>query len=123
VLTVGGRRIDDGHEASLLRRPSFQAGIAASVDPLHRATYTPSNDGAEETILRAALVEALLHLTRRQREAIVLIHLLGYSATDAARAMSVSTSSVRQHASRGLGHLRTRLSDDDHMILLPKEAT
>lgn len=60
----------------------------------------------ELVVLRSALVEALLALPKRQREAIVLVHLLGYSPTDAAATMNVSVSSVGQHVRRGLERLR-----------------
>jgi RNA polymerase sigma factor (sigma-70 family) len=67
----------------------------------------------EVTVLRAALVEALIRLPRRQREAIVLVHLLDYSTNDAANAMRVSPSSVGQHIRRGMAQMKTRLAADD----------
>jgi RNA polymerase sigma factor (sigma-70 family) len=60
----------------------------------------------ELVVLRAALVEALLQLPKRQREAVVLVHLLGFSPSDAAATMNVSVSSVGQHVRRGLERLR-----------------
>lgn len=60
----------------------------------------------ELVVLRSALIEALLGLPKRQREAVVLVHLLGYSPTDAAATMRVSVSSVGQHVRRGLERLR-----------------
>lgn len=67
----------------------------------------------EVAVLRGALVEALIRLPRRQREAIVLVHLLDYSTNDAANAMSVSASSVGQHIRRGMAQMRKRLNDAD----------
>ena len=60
----------------------------------------------ELVVLRSALVQALLGLPKRQREAVVLVHLLGYSTTDAAATMNVSVSSVGMHVRRGLERLR-----------------
>ena len=60
----------------------------------------------ELVVLRAALVAALVALPRRQREAIVLVHLVGLTPTEAAVSMQVSVSSVSQHVRRGLDHLR-----------------
>jgi len=69
------------------------------------------DDAAEVVVLRAALVEALAVLPRRQREAIVLTYLVGLSPGDAAAAMRVSSSSLSQLVKRGLARLRTRVGD------------
>jgi len=67
---------------------------------------------ADDTVvLREALVQALTALPRRQREAIVLVYLVGLTPGEAARTMSVSSSSVSQHMRRGLGHLRGQLRE------------
>jgi RNA polymerase sigma-70 factor, ECF subfamily len=76
--------------ATLLQLPTGEVGSVAE----------------ELVVLRSALVEALLQLPKRQREAIVLVHLLGYSPSDAAATMNVSVSSVGQHVRRGLERLR-----------------
>ena len=80
-----------------------------------------TDDGTELAVLRSALVEALLRLPKRQREAIVLVHLLGYTATDAAKAMHVSPSSVGQHLRRGLGHIRSNMPASEHNIDFPPD--
>jgi RNA polymerase sigma factor (sigma-70 family) len=66
-----------------------------------------AEDSADEiVVLRSALVAALAELPRRQREAIVLVHLVGLSPSEAAASMQVSVSSVGQHVRRGLDRLR-----------------
>ena len=71
--------------------------IAASVDAL---------------VLREALVAALSGLSRRQREAVVLVHLAGLTPKEAARSMRVSASSLSTHLQRGMAGLRRSLGDD-----------
>ena len=70
-----------------------------------------TRDANDTVVLRAALVQALTALPRRQREAIVLVYLVGLTPGETARAMSVSSSSVSQHMRRGLDHLRGQLSE------------
>ena len=60
-------------------------------------------------MLRATLIEALAALPRRQREAIVLVHLVGLSPTEAAASMHVSISSVGHHVRRAITRLREEL--------------
>lgn len=60
---------------------------------------------------RVALNEALGKLSRRQRDVIVLRHLAGLSEADTAAALGVSTGSVKAHAHRGLGRLRSIMTD------------
>jgi len=64
-------------------------------------------DPHDRTVLRRALTEALAALPRRQREAIVLRHLVGLPERDVAAAMHISVNSVKKHAHRGLAHLRS----------------
>ena len=86
------------------RRSRAQASLS------RLATDAVGSPDEELLLLRSALVEALLQLPKRQREAIVLVHLLGYSPSDAAATMNVSVSSVGQHVRRGLE--RRRVDED-----------
>jgi RNA polymerase sigma-70 factor (sigma-E family) len=75
--------------------------------------FTSSDSGPdhqEETVLRAALVEALASLPKRQREVVVLRHLCGLSEREVAAAVGISTNSVKKHGSRGMARLRSRLT-------------
>jgi RNA polymerase sigma-70 factor (ECF subfamily) len=80
----------------------------AAAAPLHLGAVGSADE--ELVVLRSALVQALLGLPKRQREAIVLVHLLGYSTTDAAATMNVSVSSVGMHVRRGLERLRVDIT-------------
>lgn len=71
----------------------------------------PDPDLGDAVVLRVALVEALAKLPRRQRDAIVFVHLLGYTPTEASIAMGVSASSVCQHIRRGRQSLEHHMSD------------
>jgi DNA-directed RNA polymerase specialized sigma24 family protein len=60
-----------------------------------------------------AIDRALRALTPRQRAAIVLTEVLGYSSPDAAKIMGIRDVSVRALASQGRGTLRRILETDD----------
>jgi len=62
---------------------------------------------------RAAVLDALAALPRRQREVLVLRHYLGLSEAEIASTLRISTGSVKTHASRGAATLRTRLRKGD----------
>ena len=62
---------------------------------------------------RAAVLDALAALPRRQREVLVLRHYLGLSEAEIADTLRISTGSVKTHASRGAAALRTRLPKGD----------
>jgi RNA polymerase sigma factor (sigma-70 family) len=64
-------------------------------------------DGAE----RLDLQRALLGLSRRQRDVVVLRYLVDLPENDVAAALGVSTGSVKTHASRGLAALRLVLTE------------
>lgn len=61
----------------------------------------------EDEVVSNEVIGAMLRrLTRRQREAIVLTVLCGYTADQAAEILRISPSSVKTHAHRGLVSLR-----------------
>jgi RNA polymerase sigma factor (sigma-70 family) len=66
----------------------------------------------EATAVRLALAAALAALPRRQREAVVLQHLVGLPQDEVAAAMGVSVGSVKRHGHRGLDGLRERLGPE-----------
>jgi RNA polymerase sigma-70 factor (sigma-E family) len=73
--------------------------------------------GAEDAVLlterRAAVLDALQALPRRQREVLALRYYLDLSETDIADALGISRGSVKAHASRGAAALRSRLDGAD----------
>ena len=66
-----------------------------------------------ESEIRADVRRMLLELTPRQRAALILVELLGYSSADAARILRVRPSTVRALATQGRNALRTREEDPD----------
>lgn len=58
------------------------------------------------------LPEALARLSDRQRVAVVLVHVNGWTYDETAEAMGVDVSTVRTHVARALERLRTLLEDD-----------
>ena len=67
----------------------------------------PSVGGARRDAVRAAL----LHLSQRQREVLVLRHYLDWSEAQIADALGISPGAVKAHAHRGGAALRERLGD------------
>jgi RNA polymerase sigma factor (sigma-70 family) len=69
-------------------------------------------DLAELVATREMLGWALTALPRRQREVVVLRHLLGLSEVEVAMALQISLGTVKTHLRRGLAVLRSRLEPD-----------
>ena len=69
-------------------------------------------DPTDETALRLALVDALAHLPRRQREAVALRYLADLSIDEVARTLGVSAGTVKQSVHRALRTLRDRVGPD-----------
>lgn len=67
----------------------------------------PSVDGAR----RDAVRDALLELSERQREVLVLRHYLDWSEAQIADALGISPGAVKAHAHRGRAALRELLGD------------
>jgi RNA polymerase sigma factor (sigma-70 family) len=68
-------------------------------------------DVQETATLRVALSAALRALPRRQREAVSLRYLAGFTEAEVAAALEVSAGAVRTHIHRGIRALRERLGD------------
>jgi DNA-directed RNA polymerase specialized sigma24 family protein len=64
---------------------------------------TPISDGR--------LPAELARLSQRQRTAVLLVHAHGYSLSEAAATLGCSISSLRNHLTRGLRHLRDALEE------------
>jgi RNA polymerase sigma factor (sigma-70 family) len=60
---------------------------------------------------RAALLDALAGLPRRQREVVVLRYYADLSVEQTAYAMGISTGSVKSHTSRAMDALRHLLEE------------
>jgi len=64
-------------------------------------------DAYEEAEMRADVRQLLIGLTPRQRAALLLVDLLGYSSEEAARILRVRPSTVRSLATQGRRALKT----------------
>lgn len=80
-----------------------------------RRTLTPGQPEDEFAVadLRDALVRALKTLAPRQRTALVLTDLLGYSSDEAADMLHVKAVTVRSLSSQARGALRDAMEDRD----------
>jgi RNA polymerase sigma-70 factor (sigma-E family) len=91
----------------------------ASHEALHHLRRRPlvpvargDRDEADDIVLRVALVAALVHLPRRQREAIVLRYLCDLPESEVASALGISTGTVKTHLHRALASLRADIGTD-----------
>ena len=88
-----------------------------AIDTLRRRRAHPvatlANDFEDAAALRMALASALAKLPVRQREAVVLRYLAGYTELEVSAALGISANSVKTHVQRGLTALRGRLDDRD----------
>ena len=74
---------------------------------------SPVDDALAGVERREMLVQALASLTPRERAAVVLTDVLGYSSEEAGRWLHIKPVTVRVLASRGRGRLRQEVTDDD----------
>jgi RNA polymerase sigma factor (sigma-70 family) len=78
----------------------------------HQALRDPPDD-AEDTDRRLDLLRAIGSLPRSQREALVLVEWLGYSAEEAGRLLGIGPASVRGRLHRAREGLRQRFGGSD----------
>ena len=74
------------------------------------AAIEPS-EGAEQAAMRETVKAALLRLTKRQRQVLVLHYLEGFQKSEIADALGIDRSRVTQLLQQGLRNLRVELAD------------
>jgi RNA polymerase sigma-70 factor (ECF subfamily) len=99
-------RIADGHPVAWSRQVALNI-VRSRGRRLRteRAAVLDRVPDAELVVTDPDLVAALRALTDRQREAVVLHHLLDLSVAECAAAMDVAVPSVKVHLRRGRAHL------------------
>lgn len=85
----------------------------ASMALRRMARPSPVDDAFAAVESREMLVHALASLTPRERAAVVLTDVLGYSSEEAGRWLRIKPVTVRVLSSRGRGRLRQEVTDDD----------
>lgn len=103
----------DGHATAWVARSATNAAIdrwrrRRRSEPTAKVIDRASVNDVE--IRRDELVAVLRMLPRRQREAVVLRHLLDLTERDTATAMGCSTGTVKSASARGLARLREALA-------------
>jgi RNA polymerase sigma-70 factor (ECF subfamily) len=73
-----------------------------------RTTFPPDSTGSE-TDVGPGLSQALSRLSDDQRVAVILVHSYGWTYADAADALCIPVSTLRNHLHRGMARLRTFL--------------
>jgi RNA polymerase sigma-70 factor (ECF subfamily) len=77
-----------------------------------RSTRPPAVQPVELDAADMDLIRALHRLSDRQREAVVLHHLVDLPVHEVATAMGISASSVKEHLQRGRAQLERRLAPE-----------
>ena len=75
--------------------------------------WTRADDSIVQVEEQDIVVRALAPLGERQRAAVVLMDLLGYSSEEAGRMLGISASTVRTHAERAHRDLKARMDGGD----------
>lgn len=92
-----------------------------SIDVLRRRKFVAEDavqpvasipDGLDTADSRLALRDLLRTLPRRQRDVLALRYLADLSEADIAIVLGIAHGSVKRHSSRGLAHIRRRLSEE-----------
>ena len=71
---------------------------------------------ARDPALQRRITGALAKLTRRQREAFILVHFEGFTARETGDLLGASEGTVKSHLHRALKALRIELADLQHSI-------
>jgi RNA polymerase sigma-70 factor (ECF subfamily) len=74
---------------------------------------TRTDDSIERIEEQDVVIRALAPLSARQRAAVVLIDLMGYSSDEAGRMLGIRASTVRTHAERAHQELKARMERAD----------
>jgi RNA polymerase sigma-70 factor (ECF subfamily) len=74
---------------------------------------TPPDDQLEAVERRESLVQALSLLAPRERAAVVLTEVLGFTSEEAGTILGIKPGTVRVQASRGRGRLRQEVNHDE----------
>lgn len=68
---------------------------------------------ADQPMVEPMLAPALSQLSTRQRQAVVMVHALGWTHAETAEFLGLSKSTVQRHVERGMKKLRTTIGVDD----------
>jgi len=92
----------------------FRSRARRAAVVLRRTTrMLPADDTVEAVEQREVLVQALAILTPRERAAVVLTNVLGFSSEKAAQALNVKPATVRVLAARGRGRMKQEVTDHE----------
>jgi RNA polymerase sigma-70 factor (ECF subfamily) len=76
----------------------------------------PSPEELSDPGLRRRIARALERLSRRQREAFILVHLEGFTVHECAELLGKPTGTIKSHLHRALTTLRAELADLQELI-------
>jgi RNA polymerase sigma-70 factor (ECF subfamily) len=71
----------------------------------------PAPEGLSDPGLRRRIASALERLSRRQREAFILVHLEGFTVAECAELLGKPSGTIKSHLHRALTTLRAELAD------------
>lgn len=98
--------VNEAHRHRRWRWVRMRRAAPAADDP-----PDPRPDAPGDPVLRARIARAMEGLPQGQREAFVLVHLEGFSASEAASITGKATGTIKAHVHRALRALRRELAD------------
>ena len=107
---------ENWHRVSRMENPAgflFRVGQSRSRRYRREHINLPEVNSDELPHVEPGLPQALESLSERQRAALLLIHVEGFTEREAAAAMGISRVTVRRHAQRALTKLRASLEVRD----------
>jgi RNA polymerase sigma-70 factor (ECF subfamily) len=91
----------------------YRVGQSSARRQLRPSRLVIEPDEAETFDVEPGLAGALARLSEQQRAVVVLVHGFGWTLREVGESMDLSVSTVRNHLTRALKHLRTSLEVDD----------
>jgi RNA polymerase sigma-70 factor (ECF subfamily) len=93
----------------------MRAAIDAAVANAGKGASSPVLDNGREddnTVLRAAVLDAVVHLPRRDRDVLALRLIAGFDEANVAACLGISVASVKKHLVRALTSVRDRVGNE-----------
>ena len=101
------------HEILFSEMPELKINELSTVDEYKCELYNFQVLGYAIEVKDALLAEALLHLTEKKRNVVLLAYFLGMTDTEIAREMHLVSNTIKEHRKRSLELLRQKMKGTD----------
>ncbi len=101
------------HEILFSEMPELKINELSTVDEYKCELYNFQVLGYAIEVKDVLLAEALLHLTEKKRNVVLLAYFLGMTDTEIAREMHLVSNTIKEHRKRSLELLRQKMKGTD----------